>query len=130
MLRRRLAALFERLGADVTGVDSLQAARSQLDALGFDFVLLDVNLPDGEGTELLGALPSDTGAVMMTARGSVAGAVEAMRRGALDYLVKPFEDEQVMVALARARRARQSVRLEARRREESEEQIVFGESLA
>ena len=46
----------------------------------------------------------------MTADGGVAGAVEAMRLGALDYLVKPFDVEELSLVIARARKARQSVR--------------------
>ena len=53
MLRKRLTAQLERLGADVTGADSLQAARNVLSGMDFDFALLDVNLPDGLGVELL-----------------------------------------------------------------------------
>jgi hypothetical protein len=53
LLRRQLAANLERFGADVTMADSMAAARQRLRDGQFDFVLLDVNLPDGLGTDLL-----------------------------------------------------------------------------
>ena len=53
LLRRRLAAHLEALGADVTSVETLAAARNQIAALEFDFVLLDIHLPDGLGLDLL-----------------------------------------------------------------------------
>ena len=53
LLRRRLCAQLEKLGADVTGAGTLDAARRFAAELSFDYVLLDVNLPDGKGTDLL-----------------------------------------------------------------------------
>lgn len=112
MLRRRLTAHLEALGADVTGVDTLAGARNQLADFEFDFVLLDIHLPDGIGLDLLrtGAIPSTSGVIVMTAQGGVEGAVEAMRLGALDYLVKPFEPALLPLVMRRARQARQSSR--------------------
>ena len=118
LLRRQLTAHLEQLGADVTGASTLEAARKIIADLPIDFVLLDVNLPDGRGTDLLKekALSSSTSLIVMTADGGVAGAVEAMRLGALDYLVKPFDPAEVPLVIARARRVRQSARVEEHRR--------------
>ena len=101
LLRKQIAAHLESLGADVTGVGTLQSARQSLAEFGFDFALLDVNLPDGRGTALLQekAFSSNTAVIVMTADGGVAGAVEAMRLGAMDYLVKPFEIEELSLVL-------------------------------
>src|ERR1051325_8670326 len=91
LLRKQLTAQLERLGMDVTGTGTLAGARQLASEMSFDFVLVDVNLPDGRGTELLkeNAFSPSTGVVVMTANGQVSGAVEAMKLGALDYLVKP-----------------------------------------
>jgi len=51
-------------------------------------------------------LGADTAVIVVTAHGGVAGAVEAMRLGAADYLVKPFETEELPLVLERARRSR------------------------
>jgi DNA-binding NtrC family response regulator len=121
LLRRQLTAHLEGLGADVTGAGTLAAARRFVADLPLDVVLLDVNLPDGQGTDLLKekAFSPNTSVIVMTADGGVAGAVEAMRLGALDYLVKPFDPSEVSLVISRARRARQSARVEEHRRSDS-----------
>src|SRR5947209_12667589 len=132
LLRKQIAAHLQKLGADVTAVGALQAARSSLTEREFDFALLDVNLPDGLGTDLLQkkCFPPNTGVIVMTANAGVAGAVEAMRLGALDYVVKPFEPAELSLVIGRARRAKQSARLDEHRREESGHPLFFGSSLA
>ena len=133
MLRRRLAAHLDALGADVTGVETLAAARNQLAALEFDFVLLDIHLPDGVGLELMRnrEIPAGTGVIVMTAQGGVEGAVEAMRLGALDYLVKPFDPAVLPLVMRRARQARQSSRVAEHARVAGGEALFFfGDALA
>jgi DNA-binding NtrC family response regulator len=135
LLRRQLTAHLEALGADVTGAGTLAAARRFLADLPLDVVLLDVNLPDGQGTDLLRekAFSANTTVIVMTADGAVAGAVEAMRLGALDYLVKPFDPGEVALVIARARRARQSARVEEHRRSDSAfsgADFFFGSAMA
>jgi DNA-binding response OmpR family regulator len=75
MLRRRLSAHLKALGAEVSETGNLQDSRETLTSLEFDFVLLDVNLPDGIGLDLLrdGAIPENTGVIVMTAEGGVVG---------------------------------------------------------
>jgi len=135
LLRKQISAHLERLGADVTGVETLQEARRMAGELSLDLVLLDVNLPDGSGLDLLRSkgFGGAVGVVVMTADGGVAGAIEAMRLGALDYLVKPFELGELPLVIDRARRNRQSARVEEHRRKEqtrSEGPLIFGRSLA
>ena len=132
LLRRQLGAALERLGADVTAADSLRAARQFAAEMSFDFALLDVNLPDGLGTDLLRErVFTNTGIVIMTAEGGVGGAVEAMKLGALDYLTKPFEPEALLLVLNRARQSRQNARAAEHRRAEAPEQgFFFGAALA
>ena len=108
LLRRRIAAHLDKEGLEVTQAASLAEAREALRNVSFDFALLDVNLPDGRSLSLLAdkEVPASAITIVMTAEGGVAGAVEAMRRGAADYLVKPFDLEELAVRLARARRDR------------------------
>lgn len=130
LLRKQIAASLERMGADVTHVGDLAAARRMAEDLGFDYALLDVNLPDGLGTELLKekALSGSTGVVVMTADGDVEGAVEAMKLGALDYLVKPFNATELPLVLGRVRKARQTARLDEYQRAETAP-FYFGTAL-
>ena len=131
LLRKRLAGFLEKEGAEVTAVNTVAAARQALVSATFEAAVIDVNLPDGRGTDLLREklFPPTTNVIVMTAEGGVAGAVEAVRAGAADYLVKPFDPEELPVRLAQARRSRQVRRAdEFRRAQESD--LVFGESLA
>jgi len=135
LLRRQLAAQLERQGADVTTADSLATARQWLHDGQFDFALLDVNLPDGLGPDLLRekAFPGATSVIVMTAQGGVAGAVEAMRLGAVDYLTKPFDPEELPLVIARARQMRSRVRLEEQKSGDTAQAarvFVFGRALA
>ncbi|MGC8990141.1 MAG: response regulator, partial [Verrucomicrobiia bacterium] len=53
LLRKQLAAYLESLGMDVVAVGTLASARAALEGADYDYALVDVNLPDGQGTELL-----------------------------------------------------------------------------
>jgi len=133
LLRKQIAAHLEALGADVTGAATLAVARQAITSQGFDFALLDLGLPDGQGIALLQekAFAASTGVVVMTANGAVSGAVECMRLGAVDYLVKPFDVVELPLVIARARRQKQEARLhEHRRRTESVDDLFFGDALA
>lgn len=134
MLRKRIASFLERAGADVTQAETLAEAMNAAQSLAFDFALLDVNLPDGLGTDLLrkGSFGAATSVIVMTAEGGVRGAVEAMRLGAADYLTKPFDVEELPVRLERARRAKQGARVEEHRRSQEApavDEFFFGSSL-
>ena len=135
LLRRRIAAHLDKEGLEVTQAATLAEAREALRNLSFDFALLDVNLPDGRSLSLLAdkEIPASVVTVVMTAEGGVAGAVEAMRRGAADYLVKPFDLEELAVRLARARRDRGTRRGEEHRKEAesvTDDSFFFGSALA
>jgi len=131
LLRKQLTAQLERLGADVTAAANLSAARQFANDSSFDFALVDVNLPDGQGTKLLqdNLFPPHTGVIIMTADGAISGAVEAMRLGALDYLVKPFDALELPLVIARARRAKQTSRA-AEHRRDADAGFFFGSALA
>lgn len=133
LLRKRLAAYLGKQGAEVTTAAVIAEARRLLTAGRYDFALLDINLPDGEGLDLLRErlLPPTTGVVVMTAEGGVARAVEAIKLGAGDYLAKPFDPEELRLVFTRLRQNRQRDRLvEHARRGEEREGLFFGESLA
>ena len=90
-------------GHEIQHVGTLARARAALEAGAPDAVLLDLRLPDGDGLGLLAeirARPDPPPVIVMTAHGSVATAVEAMRAGASDFLVKPFAAERLVVTLA------------------------------
>jgi DNA-binding NtrC family response regulator len=136
LLRRRLGAHLRSLGAGVTEVSTIEAARRSLADLQFDFALVDLHLPDGEALDLLreGAFSENTGVVVMTAFGGIRNAVEAMRLGAGDYLSKPFETEELPIAFMRCREKRGLARRAEYRASDPStgnlDELFFGESLA
>jgi two-component system, NtrC family, response regulator AtoC len=131
MQRKRLTGFLEKLGAEVTAVGVLADARRAAASLSFDAVLLDVNLPDGRGTDLLREkiFPATATVIVMTAEGGVTGAVEAVRAGASDYLVKPFDPEELPLRFAQAKRSQGAKRVDEFKRGQ-EAELVFGRSLA
>jgi len=98
-------------------VETLADAEAALAAHPCDLVMLDLRLPDGDGLELLRRLRAradSPAVVVITAHGSVATAVDAMRAGAVDFLLKPFSAERLIVTIANAlerRRLSQEVAL-------------------
>jgi DNA-binding NtrC family response regulator len=86
-------------------VESLGGARDALDTFRPDLVLLDVELPDGNGLDFLADirhLESPPRVIVMTAHGSSDLAEEAIRQGASDFLTKPFDAARLRVTLANA----------------------------
>ena len=84
---------------NVTQCQSLRAARSRLEAQPAALVILDVNLPDGSGLELLRELrPGQTAVILLTANDTEADIVTGLESGADDYITKPFS-----LAVLRAR---------------------------
>src|SRR5271170_3648452 len=99
--------LIEEAGHYAEGVDSGQLGLTWLKDDKFDAVLLDLNLGSENGLEVLTEIQKrkpQIPVVMFTAQGNVKVAVEAMRRGAVDFLEKPFQREQFMTVLARLQR--------------------------
>jgi two-component system, NtrC family, response regulator AtoC len=93
-------------GFTVATADSLRAARIQLTRTSPDVLLADLQLPDGHGIDLVTDLESreSTEVVMITGHASVESAIDAMRAGATDYLVKPVDIERLRGILQRVPR--------------------------
>ncbi len=71
----------------------------------FDVVLLDLQLPDGDGMDLMPKIlrsNPDARIIVITANGSINRAVEAMKRGSFDFLVKPFDERRLLSAVGNA----------------------------
>lgn len=115
-IARTLAIKLEDLGFDVQTASTVAQGVASFRALLPEVVLLDLRLPDGDGLgvlEELLAIAPETTVVMITAHGSVDTAVEAMRKGAFDYLQKPFGTADVTRlarVLRRVRRLESEVR--------------------
>lgn len=108
-IRRTTAVVFEAMGHEVIGVASGGAALDRLEKTPFDIAFLDLKLDGENGLELLPKLlkrDPRLEVVVFTAYASIETAVEAMRRGAVDYIPKPFTPEQIRGAFERITKAR------------------------
>ena len=128
--------LREALGAaghEVVDVDSGDAALEALASQGaFDIAFLDIRMPGPSGIELverLRGLGAETAVVVITAQNTFENAVEAMKSGALDYLVKPFRLVEVSALVDRALRTRDLEREVRQLRREASARIAPGDRL-
>jgi len=123
-LRESLELVLAAEGFEVVTAGDGPAALGRIEASTFDVVLCDVRMPGMDGIELLPQLvrrvPGTT-VIMMSAFGTDELALEAMNRGAYDYLTKPFRPAEVVLTIRKARererlrRANQALRREVQR---------------
>jgi len=103
--RLPLQRALEAAGFEVIAVPSAEDALDVLDGSTVDVLLTDQRLPRMDGVQLITRVKAThpaMGIIAMTAYGTIESAVEARRRGADDYLVKPFEVPDLLRALHRA----------------------------
>jgi DNA-binding NtrC family response regulator len=104
-IRTGITQVLERQGMRVAAAATGQEALEILAARPLGIVLLDIKLPDLDGVEILKHIRlehPDTEVIMITGYPTIQGAVECIRHGAMDYLVKPFrlDDLEVLIATA------------------------------
>ncbi|MGP6420371.1 sigma-54-dependent transcriptional regulator [Pseudomonas putida] len=103
-LREALADTLLLAGHDYHAVGSAEEALQAVEREAFSLVVSDVNMPGMDGHQLLGLLRArqpQLPVLLMTAHGAVERAVDAMRQGAADYLVKPFEPKALLDLVSR-----------------------------
>ena len=116
IVRRHLEQQLRQQRYDVASTDTIAGARELMSRDTFDLIFLDVRLPDGEGTDLLReiqAQPQKPLVVMVTGFGSIESAVDCMRNGAFDYMLKPFSADQLSVTLKKAENFNQLLKVNA-----------------
>ncbi|MFO1104688.1 MAG: sigma-54 dependent transcriptional regulator [Amaricoccus sp.] len=99
------SAVLTRAGHKVACAFTLAEARAECERQPPRLVLLDLQLPDGDGLDLLENLRQnapDCRVIVITANGSINRAVQAMRAGAFDFLVKPFDEGRLLSAVQNA----------------------------
>ncbi len=104
-IRRVLEMALSDMGYTVVLAQDLAQARERLTAERVQLVLADLQLPDGTGLDLLGEIRADRDdipVILMTAFGTVETAVQAMKLGAFDYVVKPFSVDEIDTLVRRA----------------------------
>jgi len=125
-VRSMIGATLERRGYDVQLSSSGRHALEILEHNTFDLVLTDIVMQDGNGIFLLdrirGKLPN-VPVVMVSAIHDISVAIDSMRRGAYDYLLKPFEREHLVATVDRALEYRQALQ-ETHNYQQNLEQVV------
>src|SRR3984893_16676161 len=114
IVRKSLEHQLRQRRYDVAAIGTIAAAQELLSKDTFDLIFVDVRLPDGEGTDLLRQLqtrPQKPLVVIVTGFGSVESAVNCMRDGAFDYLIKPFSSDQIEVTLKKAEEFTQLIKV-------------------
>ena len=104
-MRELLGIMLRKEGYSVELADSRKLAAAALARGPVDMVITDVRLPDGDGIEILRHLKAaspETVVVVMTAYGSTEAAVAALKLGAQDYLIKPFDVEELKIVVRNA----------------------------
>ncbi len=103
--REILHTILKKEGYRIAEVPSAKDAQARLTEDEFDLILTDLKMPGMSGMELMEAILADNpqqAVVIMTAHGTIDSAVEAMRKGAFDYLEKPLERDDLLLTLQRA----------------------------
>ena len=104
-LRHLLGTILRREGYEVGAAATAAEALAELSARPWDVVLTDIRMPGDSGLELLEALVRRSSAptvIVMSAYGSFDTALEAMKKGAYDYISKPFKPDEIILVLRKA----------------------------
>ncbi len=115
-IRHMLGLLLKRAGYAVDLAADGREALAAMEQTGYDVVLVDLRMPGMDGMTLLEEIQTrgyGSTVIVMSAYGSMDTAIEAMKRGAYDYLNKPFEADEVVLTL---RKAEERERLKAENR--------------
>jgi two-component system response regulator HydG len=106
IIRSALRRLFERNQYQVSEAGSVQEAQERFSIAGFDLIVSDLRLPGAPGTEMI-KLAQGAPVLIMTSYASLRSAVDSMKMGAIDYIAKPFDHDEMLQSVARILRDRQ-----------------------
>jgi two-component system response regulator AtoC len=133
-IRESLRKYLSLEGIDSKSADTGEAASACLEREAFDAVILDLKLPGMSGQELLEWILGrgiSVPVIMISAHGQIADAVSALKAGAKDYLVKPFDPAELIIKLKDlVENKRRENLIEAGRRTESYEKVLIGDTPA
>jgi len=110
---RVLCALIVQAGMNASYQSSAEAALEQLKQSSFDLLITDLRMPAMDGMQLLREVVRkwpDIAVIMLTAFGTVADAVEAMKAGARDFMLKPFDRDEVIYTINKSLKTTERVR--------------------
>ncbi len=99
VIRRAVKRLLERNGYQVTEAGSVEEAKTRALA-SFDLIISDVRLPGAPGTRII-EIAAPVPVLIMTSYASIRSAVDAMKQGAVDYIAKPFDHDELLMVVER-----------------------------
>jgi len=114
--RARLVSALATRGMQASGAASPEEARAVAARVQPERAVLDLRMPGGSGLELVSdllAINSNMEIVILTGYGSIATALQATRRGAVDYLTKPADADQILAAFEKSGRKKPEVKVAA-----------------
>ena len=101
IIRNALRKLLERNQYEVNEAPSVKEATSKFNLKDFDLIISDLRLPGAPGTDLIKLAGDNTPVLIMTSYASLRSAVDSMRMGAVDYVAKPFDHDEMVNAVKR-----------------------------
>ncbi|NTX59061.1 sigma-54-dependent Fis family transcriptional regulator [Myxococcus sp. CA051A] len=120
IIRTELRRLLVRAGHDVSEAGAVQEAASDYALDSFDLVLSDLRLPGAPGTDVIARCPG-VPVLIMTSYATVKSAVDAMKLGAVDYIAKPFDHDELLLQVERVLREGKLTRQNAALKREVEQ---------
>jgi DNA-binding NtrC family response regulator len=137
IMRESLAGWLKRDGHDVASAASGEEAMQILQNSRFDILLVDIKMEGMSGLDVLRLVKEndpDVAVVMITAYGSISTAIEAMKKGAFDYLLKPFDPDALGVLIDKIiehqAQARENIFLREQYQERTRFESMIGQSRA
>ena len=98
IIRSALRKLLQHNGYDVAVAESVEGATGEYDLDAFDLIISDLRLPGEAGTSLIGHAPA-VPVLIMTSYASLRSAVDSMKKGAVEYIAKPFDHDEMLAAV-------------------------------
>ncbi len=136
ILRESLAGWLERDGHDINTAASGEEALEKLKNTRFDILLVDIKMEGISGLEVLKNVKDsdpEISVVMITAYGSISTAIEAMKNGAYDYLLKPFDPNELGILIEKIikhqAQARENLYLKEQHKERTRFESMIGQSM-
>jgi DNA-binding NtrC family response regulator len=106
VIRGAVKRLLQRKDYDVSEAASVEEAEQKYSLNSFNLILTDIRLPGAPGTEVIKKAPNIP-VLVMTSYASVRSAVDSIKQGAIDYIAKPFDHDELLLLVERALRQQQ-----------------------
>lgn len=107
IIRSAVRKLLQHAGYEVADAGSVEEAERSCDPEQFDLIISDLRLPGAPGTELINRAPN-TPVLIMTSYASLRSAVDSMKMGAVEYIAKPFDHDEMLAAVEKILARRRS----------------------